>query len=249
MAKAQDKLTEAQDESNKTLVGNTKAARENRDALNGMVGKYQDYILALVRSGLKGKELEDRIAALKEEFKNQATQVGFAEAELKPYLDTLDQFKTVVETMPRRVDVEFNSNISAAQQALNEYQAKLKATSGTYTVKYDLILPKPNSLPMIINPSDYRLYRMGLEQKRLTETQFYKAVYGIDLRAFADGGFVSGPGTPTSDSIPALLSNGEFVMRAKAVSAFGLDFMNSINQMKPVAQCLHREHWSQRDAV
>lgn len=234
MAKAQDKLTDAQDESNKTLVGNTKAARENRDVLNGMVGKYQDYILALVRSGLKGKELEDRIASLKEEFKNQATQVGFAEAELKPYLDTLDQFKTVVETMPRRVDVEFNSNISAAQQALNEYQAKLKATSGTYTVKYDLVLPKPNSLPMIINPSDYRLYRMGLEQKRLTETQFYKAVYGIDLRAFADGGFVSGPGTPTSDSIPALLSNGEFVMRAKAVSAFGLDFMNSINQMKPV---------------
>lgn len=34
---------------------------------------------------------------------------------------------------------------------------------------------------------------------------------------FAEGGFVSGPGTSTSDSVPARLSNGEFVVNAKAV--------------------------------
>jgi len=36
----------------------------------------------------------------------------------------------------------------------------------------------------------------------------------------ADGGLVKGPGTGTSDSIPAKLSNGEFVVPAKATSAF-----------------------------
>ncbi|MGW1423200.1 hypothetical protein ACWAT4_24140 [Bradyrhizobium manausense] len=35
--------------------------------------------------------------------------------------------------------------------------------------------------------------------------------------AKADGGYISGPGTGTSDSIPARLSNGEFVVRASAV--------------------------------
>ena len=36
----------------------------------------------------------------------------------------------------------------------------------------------------------------------------------------AEGGLVKGPGTGTSDSIPAKLSNGEFVVPAKATSAF-----------------------------
>lgn len=38
----------------------------------------------------------------------------------------------------------------------------------------------------------------------------------LDFLGFAQGGYVSGPGTPTSDSIPAMLSNGEFVINAKA---------------------------------
>jgi hypothetical protein len=37
---------------------------------------------------------------------------------------------------------------------------------------------------------------------------------------FAEGGFVSGPGTGTSDSIPASLSNGEYVMTAEKTSQF-----------------------------
>lgn len=36
------------------------------------------------------------------------------------------------------------------------------------------------------------------------------------ILGFADGGHVSGPGTATSDSIPAMLSNGEFVVNAKS---------------------------------
>ena len=48
--------------------------------------------------------------------------------------------------------------------------------------------------------------------------------------AFAAGGKVNGPGTATSDSIPALLSNGEYVIKASSVRAIGeknLDAMNS----------------------
>ena len=37
----------------------------------------------------------------------------------------------------------------------------------------------------------------------------------------ADGGEIVGPGTPTSDSIPAMLSDGEFVMNARAVRGAG----------------------------
>jgi hypothetical protein len=48
----------------------------------------------------------------------------------------------------------------------------------------------------------------------------------------AGGGYVSGPGTSTSDSIPARLSRGEFVQRERAVSHYGVGFMHAVNQLR-----------------
>lgn len=54
--------------------------------------------------------------------------------------------------------------------------------------------------------------------------------FGIGhLFGLATGGAVSGPGTGTSDSIPAWLSNGEYVINAEAVSRVGLPILNAIN--------------------
>lgn len=46
----------------------------------------------------------------------------------------------------------------------------------------------------------------------------------------ANGGYIRGPGTGTSDSIPTMLSNGEYVVRASAVRALGLGYLNAVNQ-------------------
>lgn len=48
--------------------------------------------------------------------------------------------------------------------------------------------------------------------------------------AAATGGHIRGPGTSTSDSIPARLSDGEFVVRAAMVSRYGVDFLHAINR-------------------
>lgn len=45
----------------------------------------------------------------------------------------------------------------------------------------------------------------------------------------ATGGYISGRGTGTSDSIPAMLSNGEFVIRASSVKKYGTNFLNAVN--------------------
>lgn len=45
----------------------------------------------------------------------------------------------------------------------------------------------------------------------------------------AEGGYIRGPGTTTSDSIPALLSDREYVIKASAVDHYGVDFMHRIN--------------------
>lgn len=46
------------------------------------------------------------------------------------------------------------------------------------------------------------------------------------------GGSVHGPGTGTSDSIPAMLSDGEYVVRAAAVDHYGVDTLEAINAKK-----------------
>lgn len=50
--------------------------------------------------------------------------------------------------------------------------------------------------------------------------------------AYATGGHVQGPGTGTSDSIPAWLSNNEFVMTSRTVDHYGVGFMNALNQRR-----------------
>lgn len=76
----------------------------------------------------------------------------------------------------------------------------------------------------------------------------------------ATGGRIYGPGTSTSDSIPAMLSNGEMVLRAAAVkkidALYGRSFLNTLNAvggvekaMQPSAFALNARRKSQAYAT
>lgn len=62
------------------------------------------------------------------------------------------------------------------------------------------------------------------------------AISTVKSAKFAEGGKVTGPGTGTSDSIPAMLSNGEFVMTAEATRIYEplLVAMNNIGRGVPM---------------
>lgn len=51
----------------------------------------------------------------------------------------------------------------------------------------------------------------------------------VAAQAFSTGGAVHGAGSSTSDSIPTMLSDGEYVINADAVSKLGLPALNTIN--------------------
>jgi len=65
--------------------------------------------------------------------------------------------------------------------------------------------------------------QLGVIQSQIADTQSLQ---------FAEGGLVEGPGSGTSDSIPALLSNGEYVINAKATERF-LPILEQINNQNP----------------
>lgn len=61
-------------------------------------------------------------------------------------------------------------------------------------------------------------------------------VAALAFKGFSKGGHVRGPGTTTSDSIPALLSDQEYVVRAAVVTQPGaVDFLSDLNRRGMVA--------------
>lgn len=63
---------------------------------------------------------------------------------------------------------------------------------------------------------------------------------GFKLGKRAKGGPVFGPGGPTSDSIPMLLSNGEYVIRASSARKIGYDKLNDINRTGSAGNTLYQ---------
>lgn len=55
------------------------------------------------------------------------------------------------------------------------------------------------------------------------------SILKASMPKFATGGFVTGPGSSTSDSINARLSKGEYIIRASKVAEFGKGFFDMIN--------------------
>lgn len=87
-----------------------------------------------------------------------------------------------------------------------------------------------NATAAVIAAKPHMVWGAGL----LVAGQMALAKSAAGAIKMATGGFVSGPGTATSDSIPAMLSDGEFVMNAKAVREVGLSNLMNMNEGKPI---------------
>ena len=280
---AEQKATDAAQAQNKTLVGTSDAAMENRASLLGMVSTYQDYVTMLAKLGRKPKELAGDIQVLKAQFEQNALAAGFSRDQLGEYLGLFDQFGTTAATAPRNVDIEVMPNLTPAEQAIAEFVAKQRST--TITTKADTtgaqkdvesLASKQWRMKNIVadridtKTADGEIQKWLTKHRKMTvytafddaasvreraasalrisnavpATSPYRSQYReeylflnrianqLGQNKYASGGYVSGPGSSTSDSIPAKLSNGEFVVQASAVGAYGVDFLNALNQQK-----------------
>ena len=102
---------------------------------------------------------------------------------------------------------------------------------------YDKYLQKDGSLNSQGRRAIMNANSLGAGQYFTYEGKTYKGNSGgandflPAILQSAAGGYISGPGTGTSDSIPAMLSNGEFVINAKSAASFGYGNLESINKM------------------
>ena len=79
---------------------------------------------------------------------------------------------------------------------------------------------RDGTIVQLNNPDQLKQYRKEIQTAPNPEDYIVKAADG-GIASMYHGGEVTGPGTGTSDSVPARLSDGEFVMTAAAVRGAG----------------------------
>lgn len=191
-----------------------------------------------------------------------STIEGFATAASKIKQDystkvTVNVVSTAIDDYQKKLkDKEANTvNVSGpSQSSMEKVWKKFQDYLDTITFKVSLNyvtgtvpFPAPNSVgPLasgyVTKPAATATAKAALAEyqkqlkaaKTLSEqTRLNKLIADLKkVYAFSTGGYVSGQGTSTSDSIPAFLSNGEYVVNARAVNRYGVDFMNSLNKMQ-----------------
>ena len=71
----------------------------------------------------------------------------------------------------------------------------------------------------------------------------------ITPKGYATGGLIRGPGTSTSDSIPIMASDTEFMMRSAAVKSIGVDNLNYMNKYGELPENTYRVGMGTVDAI
>ena len=243
LAKSQKELAKAQDKASGTLVGNSEAAIENRASILGLVGDYQSYITALASSGIGQQDLAQRVAVLKEQFLQQATQMGFNRTEVDKYAIAFDGMKVAIDNVPRNITVSFNAD--PALQALAEFAARAAAdAAGAGTSAGN---NWANSFSNAVNPA---LEGLGAKMAAIARasaiakamTDVAKAVLtggstgngraGGGGGGGGGGGYWSGgyTGSGSKYAVAGPVHKDEFVFSKEATNHFGVGFLNRMHE-------------------
>lgn len=127
LAAKTDDLTGTQADLNALTADSTAKQIEQRASLGSLVQQYQAYVVQLASSGLSQAELATRTAQLKQEFINQATQLGFTRGAVLNAAGAFDDMTYAISRVPRNITVAADTN--PAVQAMNELRARLDQAS------------------------------------------------------------------------------------------------------------------------
>lgn len=241
-------LATAQDAATTSLTGNTAGARANRAAVQGLVQTYQKQIIALAQSGASTEEVARRTEELRQDFVRQLSQMGFNRAEVYRYEAAFDDLTVALNNVPRNITVRANAD--PAQQALNEFIERNRGRS------VDLVanVSSPGSIGggaynasgINVGPGGINVGAAGINAGRIVgqTLSVSGAITGGNAGVIVGGrssggpipeyharGGVAGMKAQGTDTVPTMLTPGEYVTQKRAVDYYGLDYMNALNNM------------------
>jgi tape measure domain-containing protein len=225
-AQAQRDATAALKENGKSLADGTVKGDANRAALD----KVASSALGLADSIYKQTGSEDKMrgsliksrAALVE----TAMKFGMTKAQANAYADSIIKIpahkttqveldSAVAKAKAKELQAQINAIVQGKVPGLSVDNAAGKAKIAALQKQIDALHGK--KIAINVNTHSYSTGPGGS---------------GGPVAGIAAGGYIRGPGTTTSDSIPSLLSDKEYVVKAKAVDYYGVGTMDAINSMR-----------------
>lgn len=220
---------------------NTKQGRENQRSLNDIARSGWDLIKSMEETGKSTEELRAKMTDIREAFINAATAMGMEQSEAIALADKLglipsniksdvevkaEKAKQDIEDIQALADqlegsdpvIKVDANPAAAQKKMSE----ASKTADDLNRKKSYITLDTNNL---FTGNAWAAYNSIPTSKTITiyadTSSIQRIGIGGGYSQYAAGGAVRGLGTGTSDSIPAMLSNGEHVLTAREVQMLG----------------------------
>jgi hypothetical protein len=110
LADKSKELGTAQDGASTSLVGNTKAAADNRAVMRGLIQDYNKYLESLANTNLSQKELKKRSDQAKADMLSQGEALGFSAEEMAPYTKSFKDFRTIVDKLPKELTLRVDAD-------------------------------------------------------------------------------------------------------------------------------------------
>jgi TP901 family phage tail tape measure protein len=171
----------------------------------------------------EGERHENRMAALqKEALKIQENKQN----EIKAFDDSKAKLQ---ELMNMPIGEKLGKDLSSYASAISDVAANMPASAQDTMTK--LATSFGDNFQSVFDAElEKSAKEYGVDPTNLKEL-IQRAIPGKDLPPHkrAMGGYISGPGTGTSDSIPTMLSNGEYVIKADSVKRIGKGTLDKIN--------------------
>ena len=229
------------DESQRALARRYATDQMLLDALMGG-GDFEKYVndLAVKRKklndALNGNDYVDTEDGVNGLSKASEAYLKVLDAEIKGLEEKRDAQKNVNDESQRHIDLQMKMKGLANEVVL----AKI---SGDY-IKAASLEQQAQNLQMEfdqdteIRKKDAEIARLkeraqdirdGAQLSRSEISKTPKPVKKVKEITKASGGVIRGAGTGTSDSIPAYLSNGEYVIKAKSVKKYGTQTFDALN--------------------
>ncbi|UYF76652.1 tape measure protein [Acinetobacter ursingii] len=212
--------------------------------MNGSSGRYQ-----------VGQERFSRMSVSQNLFDTQLADVEMQEKEPGADLQKLAEVREQIWAAhnQRMIDIEnqyqtdsLNLQLTQAQQLTgsfaNMFKGILGESSGAYKTMFAMqqgFALTQAGMNLWSSVSDAYAKEPGTVWQKmaagakaaLDQGTFLAMIQAITPQGFSTGGHVRGSGTETSDSIPAMLSDNEYVIKAKSVRSLGVDTLDYINRM------------------
>jgi flagellar biosynthesis chaperone FliJ len=240
IANANNQIIASQNRINEigTEVARPKTATEiiaENKALRDMAGSYGNMTTFMMMNAAEGSDLNkivnDQVAA----FKANAIAMGYTETQAQAVATVLrDSLLGQINAVNQsKMDLGITVDTNTATDDVGTFVGDantLLAGVDSVKLKAETDKAKADVKAAVISINGIIA---GIKDKTVKVTTIYQSTGGSALGVVraATGGLVTGPGSATSDSISARLSNGEYVIKASAVGHYGVDFMNALNNM------------------